>query len=153
MKRYILVTLVLLPFIVSLEAQGWRGGNRLCTEPLKSEDLRVIQGTVEELQLEAGKGMPTMVIKGGDGSLVPILVGPYSAWLDKQFSVEKGDQVTVNAFSCLRNTETLAAIEIVNKTQRTQLALRDEYGRPLSRGRGRGPRMGCLGRPAQPAKQ
>jgi len=150
MKRYVLVTLALFPFILPLQGPRW-GGNRLCTEPLKSEDLRVIEGTVEDFQAEAGKGMPTMVLKQIDGSLVTVRVGPYSAWMDSQFSVQKGDQVVVNAFSCLRNTENLAALEITNKTRGTQLALRDEYGRPESRGRGRGARAGrAWGRPQTP---
>ena len=140
MKRHTLIPLVLFVLTLPLHGQGWRGGARLCTEPLKSEDLRVIQGTVEELHMEAGKGMPTIVVKVADGSLVPILVGPYSAWLKADFTVEKGDQVTVNAFSCRRNTGNTAAVEIVNLTRGTQLALRDEYGRPQMRGRGRGPR-------------
>ena len=149
MKRYILVIFVLFLIILPLQAQRW-GGNRLCTEPLKNEDLRLIQGTVEDVQVQAGKGMPTMVVKGVDGSLVSIVVGPYSAWLDSGFTVEKGDQVTVNAFSCRRDTEALAAVEIVNKTRGTQIALRDEYGRPESRGQRRGRRAGCLGRPESP---
>ncbi len=72
MKRYILVTFVLFLIILPLQAQRW-GGNRLCTEPLKNEDLRLIQGTVEDVQVQAGKGMPTMVVKGVDGSLVSIV--------------------------------------------------------------------------------
>jgi len=152
MRPYILVTFVLFLIVLPLQAQRW-GGNRLCTEPLKSEDLRLIQGSVEDVQVQAGKGMPTMVVKGVDGSLISIAVGPYSAWLDGNFTVQKGDQVTVNAFSCRRDAERLAAVEIMNKTRGTQLALRDEYGRPESQGQRGGRRAGRLGRPESPKQQ
>jgi hypothetical protein len=142
MKRHIITIMILFFSVLSLPAQRW-GGNRLCTQPLQSQDLKVIQGTVEELQAEPGKGMPTLVLKAPDGSLTTIMVGPYSAWLNGQFTVEKGDQVTVNAFNCRRSSETLAAVEIVNKTRGTQIALRDENGRPMTRGRGRRGQGGC----------
>jgi hypothetical protein len=137
MKSYAIIVFALLFLIEPLSAQ--RGGRgRFCMEPLAGEDLRVIEGTVEDFRGRSGRGMPTLVVKQGDGSLVAVTVGPYSAWMDSEFTVEKGHQVVVNAFTCPGNPEAATALEILNRTNGTDLRLRDENGMPLTRGRGRG---------------
>lgn len=92
-----------------------------------------IKGTVSQVRINPGQGMPTVVVKSG-GEESTIVLGSMRYLLEQNFAPKVGDEIVVKAF---RTAHGLVAESVTLPAQHRTIRLRDESGRPLWRG---GPR-------------
>ena len=138
---------------VQLSAGGGRGrrggpgtGERPCGGIGPQLDLangRTFDGTVIDVEMEPGKGLPTFTLDTGKGERVTILASPYRALVDAGFTITSGDEVSVVAYPSANHDDAYVAAKITNLTTRKELVLRDDKGLPAGGfGRAAG---GCAG--------
>ncbi|MEJ2080692.1 MAG: hypothetical protein P8Y94_00620 [Acidobacteriota bacterium] len=92
-------------------------------------------GVVASVEAAAGERYPTITLVDGPA----FAAGPYRAWLQTDFSISPGDEISVLAFPCSADDSRWVAMKIVNIASGTQLVLRDDAGIPVY-GAGRGAR-------------
>ena len=85
-----------------------------------------LEGEISNLNL--GQRFPSLELKTAEGP-VTVMVGPYRAWLDSDFTLKEGDSIGVVAFPSLQFENTLVAKKIV-KGEET-IEFRGEDGLPL----------------------
>lgn len=152
-KKALFVSLVVLAATILILPAAWQGPQPAQAEPgqsntnrayrgpcggwpsISSEDVIEVMGKVTEVDMGRAQGTPTIKVDQQE-----IVVSPYPRWLNEEFEVSVGDQVTVRAFPSTVYTDALVAIEIT-KSDGSSLVLRGEDGGPLA-GQGRRARRG-----------
>ncbi len=91
---------------------------------------RTFDGTVVDVDMDLGKGLPLFTLDTGKGQTVTIVASPYRALVDAGFTVSPGDQVSVEAYPSAIHRDAYVAARITNLTTDRQLVLRDDKGFP-----------------------
>ncbi len=91
---------------------------------------RTFDGTVVDVDMELGKGLPLFTLDTGKGQTVTIVASPYRALVDAGFAISPGDQVSVEAYPSAIHKDAYVAARITNLTTDRQLVLRDDKGFP-----------------------
>lgn len=87
-------------------------------------------GVVSVFDAATGERFPTITLS--DGTM--FAAGPYRAWVQTDFSIEPGDQISALAFPCATDDSRWVAMKVDNLTRGTQIILRDDAGMPTSAG-------------------
>ena len=122
-------------------------GQGACAGSLDPANLVALEGIVEAVQLERGRGNPGFTMTA-DGKKVTIITSPYRALLDADYKIKIGDKMNVVAYRLAQPPDTYIAAELKNLTSGTVLTLRDAGGLPITNRRGCG---NCPMRTAAPA--
>jgi hypothetical protein len=83
-----------------------------------------------------------LTVQTEDGSAVTVHLGPEAYWESEGIMLQNGDHVDVTGFY---EGDAFEGVEIKNLTTQETVTLRDETGRPLWAGRGRGGRGSAAG--------
>ncbi len=136
--------LTVLLAVAMAAAQGPRGqqnGNAFRTQSGSGLDMSrqtTVQGVITAINIGYGLQYPSIQV----GQTV-VRVAPVWFLLENDFELKAGDNVTVTAAPGANDPAVLHAVSIVNQTNHSELALRDESGYPLwQRGAGGGGRGG-----------
>ena len=114
-------------------AQGPRGPQNRNAAPnrpasvLNLAKVQTVTGAVSEVSITYGTQYPSITV-----NKTVIKVAPVWFFLDKNFEIKAGDQVSVTAApSLLPNDSYLYAIDITNTASKANIVLRDSSGVPL----------------------
>ncbi len=107
----------------------------LCGQDAKSgpaahHPLVDIRGTIKQVHLEMGGGMPSLDIETANGP-VKLILGSMRYLMQNDFSPKAGEAITARAY---REETHLLAKSIELPASGKSLKLRDEEGKPLWRG-------------------
>lgn len=94
-------------------------------------------GTVGQIQIVPGQGMPYFELKHG-GATTRVFLGPMPYLIEENFNPKSGQEVTVKGYQL---EDRIIAAEITLVAEKRTVKFRDERGWPLWRGgfgRGRG---------------
>jgi hypothetical protein len=105
-----------------------------------------LDGTVESVNMERGRGIPTFSLVRSDGKKVTIIASPYWALVNANYKIDQGDRMSVLAYPSVRYENIYVAAELRNQTNGMVLTLRDDNGAAAG---GRGGMCGAcpMGRP------
>jgi hypothetical protein len=142
MKRS-MIFVWLMVALVPLSAQMRGSGPRCCmgrngqpstdTAPIASNPVVDITGTISQVHIAAGEGMPYLDVKSG-ADTTKVYLGSMRYLISEDFNPKAGQEVTIKAYKL---KESVVAIQVTLPTEKKTLKLRDEKGWPLWRG---GPR-------------
>ena len=131
--------------VVPLSAQMRGGGPRCCmgrngqsstsAAPIAGNPVVDITGTISQVHIAAGEGMPYLDVKSG-ADTIKVFLGSMRYLISENFNPKAGQEVTVKAYKL---KESVVAIQVTLPAEKKTLKLRDDKGWPLWRG---GPRRG-----------
>lgn len=147
MKRTLLITAVLLAAPLAAQTRpegccmggGPHGGG---AAPIASSPVVEIRGTIADVQIAPGQGMPYLGVKHGNDS-TKVYLGAMHYLISENFSPKAGQQVVVKGY---KSNDSLIAIQVSLPAEQKTIKLRDEKGWPLWRG---GPMRGARGNAPQ----
>jgi hypothetical protein len=108
---------------------GGRMGRGFCgrsAQAIDVENVVTLEGEVSNLNL--GRCFPSLELETAEGP-VTVMVSPYRAWLDSDFTLNEGDLIEVVAFPSLQLKNTFVAKNIVKGEETFEF--RGEDGLPL----------------------
>ncbi|HZT31511.1 MAG TPA: hypothetical protein VFA33_16600 [Bryobacteraceae bacterium] len=124
-----------------LAAQPGRLGGCCCTgansqksgasAPLASSPVVDVKGTIAQVHIAPGQGMPYLEVKTGPDS-TKVYLGSMRYLIAENFNPKAGQEVTVKGYKL---NDAVIAIQVTLPAENRTLKLRDEQGRPLWRGR------------------
>lgn len=88
-------------------------------------------GTVQIVEMAAGQGYPNFTLLLADKSTVTVVTGPFWALQQANFTIAKGDSLSVVAYPSLQHEGAYVAAEIKNEKTGQNVVLRGENGAPL----------------------
>ncbi len=89
-----------------------------------------VKGTISQVRINPGQGMPSIVVKDGSGESI-VLLGSIRYLMARDFNPKVGDEVVAKAY---RTANGLLAGSVTLTQQNKTIRLRDDSGRPLWRG-------------------
>ena len=98
--------------------------------PITGAPLLEIRGTITEVRISPGRGMPSLVVKHDSEESV-LFLGSMRYLMAQDFNPKVGDEVVAKAYKT--STGLLAVSVTLPQTKKT-IRLRDDSGRPLWRG-------------------
>lgn len=98
--------------------------------PAAHHPLVEIKGTIKQVNIQQGVGMPSVDIETSEGT-VKLMLGSMRYLMQNDFSPKAGEAITAKAFK--EQTHLLAASVDLPSSGKS-LKLRDESGKPLWRG-------------------
>lgn len=119
-----IITGMLLLAAMPLAAQEAKSG------PASHHPIVEIKGTVKQVRLERGAGMPSLDVETAKGT-VKVVLGSMRYLMQNDFSPKAGDAITAKAIQ--EDTHVLA-VSVDLPASGKSLKLRDESGMPLWRG-------------------
>jgi hypothetical protein len=96
-----------------------------CVDPTT---IVAVAGIVEKVSMGAGIEMPTLIVKGADGALVTIKIGPERILLEADFELKEGEYVTAK-YAKATCTDENVALQLTNAAGETTI-LRSDAGAP-----------------------
>lgn len=105
--------------------------------PAVAGKLIEVNGTVGQIHIVAGQGMPYLELKRG-AEITRIYLGPMAFLIAENFNPRAGQEVAVKGYKL---TDSILAAQITFVTEKRTVRFRDEQGWPVWRGgfgRGRG---------------
>ena len=111
--------------------QGMAGCEDCANLDLKAK--QTLTGTVQEVNMSAGQGMPYFTLLVG-GNTVTVIASPFQALQQAGFKVSAGDSLSVVAFPSLAHQGAYVAAEILNLSTGQSVKLRGDDGIPLGVG-------------------
>jgi hypothetical protein len=105
-----------------------------------------LDGTVDSVAMAQGQGFPHFVLVLADGTKVTIVTAPFRAVLDANYTIAKGNQMSVVAFPSTQSDTFRAAVLTNASNGNAVLNLRDASGAPVTAGRGNGTCGNCPNR-------
>jgi hypothetical protein len=103
-------------------------GAGVCTGCVDPKSIATVMGTVEKVVAGVGIQMPSLVLKGADGKLVTIKIGPERTLLEADFEIKAGDRITAR-YAYATCSEEYIALQLMN-AQGNILKLRNDDGTP-----------------------
>lgn len=107
---------------------GGNGGTGTCTGCIDAATVATISGTVDKVTAGYGIQMPSLVVKGADGKLVTVKIGPERMLLEADFEVKPGDAITVR-YAHSTCTDEYIALQLKNAAG-VVVTLRNDDGTP-----------------------
>lgn len=147
MTRFALSFCLLLSWTLSAQDKGaccMEGRSPTASAPIAGNPVMEVSGTISEVHIAAGQGMPYIDVKKGEET-TRVFLGAMHYLIAQDFNPKAGQQVNAKGY---KMTDGVVAIQVTLTAQKKTLKLRDEKGWPLWRG---GP--GNRGDKAAPAKQ
>ena len=134
MFRRVSITLLILVvtaavYVIGL-AQGKGPGQGTNGIVSNHGDVVTLTGTVRDIQIAAGQGMPSLTLVLGDSKQVTLMLGPYRVLANTNLDVKSGSRVSVEAIQSLRFENTFVALRIDNLDTGSSVTLRDSSGMP-----------------------
>jgi hypothetical protein len=103
-------------------------GAGTCTGCVDPKTIATVTGAVEKVVAGVGILMPSLVLKGADGKLVTIKIGPERSLLEADFEIKAGDRMTAR-YACATCSDEYIALQLMNATG-VVLTLRNDDGTP-----------------------
>jgi hypothetical protein len=129
----------ILSLSVAAMAQFGRGLGQ--GQPLSNVAAKTaLLGYVDGVNLERGKGMPTITLLQNDGEKITVIVSPFWAIANSGFEVKAGQNMSILALPATQLENTYFAAELQNLTTGKVLTLRNDAGFPTVGRGGRGMR-------------
>ena len=139
MRRLILVTCTLAA-VLPLSAQMRGGGGGCCmgragqssggSAPIAANPIVDIKGSISQVHLAPGEGMPYLEVKSGTEA-TKVYLGSMRYLIAENFNPKAGQEIAVKAYKL---KEAVVAIQVTLPGEKKTLKLRDEKGWPLWRG-------------------
>jgi hypothetical protein len=98
--------------------------------PAAHHPLVDIKGTIKQVHIQQGAGMPSVDVETADGT-VKLMLGSMRYLMQNNFSPKAGEAITAKA---LKESTHSLAISVELPASGKSLKLRDENGKPLWRG-------------------
>ncbi|MFB3825160.1 MAG: hypothetical protein ACE15B_00275 [Bryobacteraceae bacterium] len=99
-----------------------------CAGCVDAATIATIAGTVEKVVMGYGIQMPSLVVKGADGKLITMKIGPERTLLQADFELKAGDRVTAR-YAYATCSEEYVALQLTNASG-VVVTLRNDDGTP-----------------------
>jgi len=140
-KYFVTAVTVFIVLSLSIAAMAQFGRGMGQGQPLLNAAAKTaLLGYVDAVNLERGKGMPTITLLQNDGGKVTVIVSPFWAIANSGFEVKVGQNLSILAFPATQLQNTYIAAELQNLTTGKVLTLRNDAGFPNAGRGGRGMR-------------
>ncbi len=106
--------------------------------PISSNPIVELKGTIKEVSISPGRGMPYFTMSGEKGE-TRVVLGSMRFLMAENFNPKAGEPAEVRGFQV---GDSITAISVKLPNQKTSIRLRDDQGRPLWRGGPGGRRQG-----------
>lgn len=106
------------------------GAAALVRPRIAGAPLLEIRGTITEVRISPGRGMPSLVVKDDSEESV-LLLGSMRYLMAQDFNPKVGDEVVAKAY---KTSNGLLAVSVTLPQTKKTIRLREESGRPLWRG-------------------